>query len=133
MPEWTITANIDDAVAITIGRTVVADGDAASDEVCRMAFGAALPQFMARAVAARYAAALDARAAAHANDLATAVVADYPDGYDPQLAPVELREPPGPGLEFRTGPAADPSSVPVVGPIVSAALGGEGTLDGAPT
>lgn len=110
--EWTIKVNIDDATAVTIGRTVTANGDAATPEECRLAFAIALPQFMARAVAARYAQALADRAAVHANDLASAVVTTYPEGYDPTLfvaVPTEPSDPPGPPREFALGPAADPA------------------------
>lgn len=131
MPEWQITCNINDSVAITVGRTVLAEGDTATDDECRRAFAAALPQFMARAVAARYSAALDARAQVRSNDLASAVVASYPDGYDPQIDPVQLREPAGPTVDFIRGPVADPSTItssppppPIVDPIPNLAAGG---------
>lgn len=110
--EWDIRVKIDDATAITIGRTVAAKGDTATPEECRLAFAVALPQFMARAMAARYAQALADRAAVHANDLASAVVTSYPEGYDPSqfvVVPTEPNDPPGPPQEFMTGPAADPA------------------------
>lgn len=110
MPTWHIACDVDDAVAITIGRTVAPSGDLATDEECRQWFARALPQFMARAVAARYAAALDTRAAARANDLASAVVVEYPEGYEPDVAPQPLNAPPGPAADFLRGPAADPSA-----------------------
>lgn len=128
MPEWTIKCNVDDAVAITIGRTVAPHGDLAADEECRMAFAAALPQFMARAVAGRYSAALDARAQVRANDLASAVVVEYPEGYNPQVTDVPLNVPTGPGPEFTTGPVADPVTEPPV--VVEADLSGGGDLAG---
>lgn len=109
--EWDIRVRIDDAVAVTIGRTVVPSGDAATPEECRRAFAMALPQFMARAVAGRYAQALADRAATHANDLASAVVTTYPPEYDPTMfvaVPTTPSDPPGAAEEFRTGPAADP-------------------------
>jgi hypothetical protein len=110
--EWDIRVRIDDAAAVTIGRTVVPNGDAATPEECRRAFAMALPQFMARAVAGRYAQALADRAAAHANDLASAVVTEYPPEYDPTMfvaVSSDPSDPPGAAEEFRTGPAADPS------------------------
>lgn len=96
--EWDIKVRIDDATAITIGRTVTAAGDSATDDECRLSFAAALPQFMARAMADRYAQALAARAAVHANDLASAVVTSYPEGYDPSqfvAVPTEPNDPQG--------------------------------------
>lgn len=130
MPEWTIKCNVDDAVAVTIGRTVAPHGDLAPDEECRMAFAAALPQFMARAVAGRYSAALDARAQVRANDLASAIVVEYPEGYDPQTGPMPLNIPSGPGSEFTSGPVADPRVEPPV--TVEADLSGGGDLAGDP-
>lgn len=132
MPHWELAVEIDDTVAVTIGRTVAPSGDAASQEECRMAFGAALSQFVARAVAERYSTALAARAQVRANDLASAIVTAYPDGYDPMVTRTPLNLPPGPEPEFTTGPAADPSSIPST----AADLEGEGNLaatsDGAP-
>lgn len=110
--QWQITVNIDDATAVTIGRTVAPSGDLATDDECRRYFAMALPQFMARAVAARYAQALADRATAHANDLASAAVTVYPEGYDPTqfvAVPTEPGDPPGPPVEFAQGPAADPA------------------------
>lgn len=129
--EWDIRVMIDDATAITIGRTVATNGDAASDQECRLAFATALPQFMARAMAERYAEALAARAAVHANDLASAVVTAYPQGYDPSqfvAVPTEPRDPPGPPPEFTTGPAADPSSVAPPAVSATADLAGDSDL-----
>lgn len=127
--EWDIRVRIDDATAITIGRTVAPAGDAATDEECRRYFAMALPQFMARAMAGRYAEALAARAVVHANDLASAVVTSYPEGYDPSqfvAVPTEPDDPPGPLDEFRIGPAADPATR--IWPTVQADLTGSSDL-----
>lgn len=145
--EWEIRVRIDDGVAITIGRTVHPLADAATPEECRRAFAAALPQFMARAMAGRYAEAIADRATAHANDLASAAVVTYPPEYDPRsffAVPTEPSDPPGPLREFLVGPAADPATVPPeltadaalesAGDLtvdLIAALAGDAALDGA--
>lgn len=110
MPRWSLDVDIDDYAAIAIGRTVHPLGDNATPEQCRQAFGSALHQFVARAVAERYAQALADRATARANDLASAVIITFPDGYDPQVTQTPLNTPPGPGADFTHGPAADPAN-----------------------